>query len=514
MKFYTYIYGRTKYIDYRTLCAPSDYSMPTRFCKLISQTLNTDVVSNGNINSIRYLYAKEENKILFGIGFYNSMILEQEYHFDLSGRRNVRSFVGIIIDYEEFITMQAIPTSPNFFTELYKQYVLPLWELEDTPTNREYAKSLLNELDSEEHWLQLLDPHISECERDVPRVNFNSENGCCSFFTKQDEFHLLSMLKHCKTELVTGLNVESHVRTALTRFNVCFRNAVCDDTQVIHNVNYIVKDLEVDPKRKSEKVTSRKSSSRGASCAEVRLNRMNPKGADNEEFRNPPQRGKIEEDDDTVFDIIFRFPGRLYKNISSLWATKASEPTKKQRISTQKGLADSPKRTSVCPNNTSKPPKQTTVINTPAILENAQLVDISANDSHNEVKMHTMSLDWGDSNSIDETHAKVGGLTNKEETSIKDAPEKVDTSEIMDKLAKVEEFEITATTERGEPTEVKEISTKVEEMTVAEKKETETVLTKKSTVEATQTVETTLEENSETEGYENDESENINSWEF
>lgn len=67
MKFQTYIYGRTLNIDFREICSPQKRMSP-QTVSLVKEIINTDVISNGDINRLRYLFVRDSGRVLFGVG--------------------------------------------------------------------------------------------------------------------------------------------------------------------------------------------------------------------------------------------------------------------------------------------------------------------------------------------------------------------------------------------------------------------------------------------------------------
>ena len=154
MRFYTYIYGRTLNIDFREICtSPSGISESSK--SLIKQLLNTDVVSNGVITRQRYLFIREVNQVIFGVGIDHSKFLEKPYQTDISGRPGLRSFIGIIIHCEEFDEMDSIPVNPDFYVGLYLKQIAEVWNLDDRPKNRKILTSTYTTVMPETDWLNL-----------------------------------------------------------------------------------------------------------------------------------------------------------------------------------------------------------------------------------------------------------------------------------------------------------------------------------------------------------------------
>lgn len=223
MKCYTYIYGRTLNIDFREICSPEN-RLSEKTTKLVKELINTDVVSNGDINRLRYLFVRERQQVLFGVGFSHQQYLEKELWTDLTRRRELRSFVGIVIDKEEFEKLNAIPIDCHFFIKLYLNIIHRVWDLEDRPKNREIIISEISEYTQFENW----------CNLDG-NEEFNFNDNYCRFFSPEKENLILRSLKKCTSSLAIGFNVESHVIRAFKRFNIVIPNAICLDTQDTHD---------------------------------------------------------------------------------------------------------------------------------------------------------------------------------------------------------------------------------------------------------------------------------------
>lgn len=220
IKYYTYIFGRTLKIDFREITSPPNGKGITAKSKaLISQLINTDVASNGDINRQRYLFIREEDKVIFGIGINHQQYLENSFHTDETKKRQLRSFVGIVIDIDDFISIPSIPTNSSFFVSEYVKYIAGIWDLEDRTSNRKVLISEHAELEPQEDW----------CNLDG-NIVFNKDESICHFYTPQEEEDILHSLKNCHSSIAIGLNTESHVITAAKRFNVYIPNAICLDT--------------------------------------------------------------------------------------------------------------------------------------------------------------------------------------------------------------------------------------------------------------------------------------------
>lgn len=226
MRFYTYIYGRTLNIDFREICtSPSGISESSK--SLIKQLLNTDVVSNGVITRQRYLFIREVNQVIFGVGIDHSKFLEKPYQTDISGRPGLRSFIGIIIHCEEFDEMDSIPVNPDFYVGLYLKQIAEVWNLDDRPKNRKILTSTYTTVMPETDWLNL-----------NGSLSFNNDYTKCHFFNKNEETLVLSSLKNCSSSVMVGLNNESHVISAAKRFNDFIPNTLCEDTLCAKTISW------------------------------------------------------------------------------------------------------------------------------------------------------------------------------------------------------------------------------------------------------------------------------------
>jgi len=227
MKYYTYIYGRTLNIDFREICSP-EKGLSQNTVKLVKEIINTDVVSNGDIKRHRYLFAREREQVLFGVGFSHQQYLKEELWTDLTKKRGLRSFVGIVIDKSDFDELDAIPINIDFFIDLYLKNINCVWNLDDRQKNRKVIISDLLEFYQSETW----------CKLDG-NVEFNLNDNFCRCFSPKEEDAVLHSIKKCFSSVAIGLNVESHVTSAFRRFNTVIPNAICLDTQDKHDIQLI-----------------------------------------------------------------------------------------------------------------------------------------------------------------------------------------------------------------------------------------------------------------------------------
>lgn len=232
MKCCTYIYGRTLNIDFREICTPRG-GLSTKTVSLIEQLINTDVASNGGINRLRYLFVREPQQVLFGVGFNHCQYLDNSHWTDLTGTRKLRSFVGIVIDNEEFDRLTSIPIDYGFFVDLYLKNISSVWELEDRPKNRKVLISDTEEFVKSDTW----------CKLDGSEI-FNTNEKLCRFFAPSKEESIIRSLKNCHSSVLIGLNVESHVISAFRKFNVIIPNAMCLDTKTNYDFELVIANQE------------------------------------------------------------------------------------------------------------------------------------------------------------------------------------------------------------------------------------------------------------------------------
>lgn len=231
MEYYVYIYGRTFESDFRSICVPPIEIMDWKETEsFVKQVLNTDVLANGPLNKKRYAFYHFDKSVLFGVGFSHVSKSFQEYN-DLSNYtsdkfpRDLRSFVGIVIDSREFSRQNSMPIEDKFFYALFEKYVVPYW-------NWPEFKPWNPKISGKEHY------ENSSCDLVMDgNALFNSDKGCCKFFTERSEKTVLSSMKSCNANFITGLNVESHVISAANaKPRVQINNAVCSDTKDVHTV--------------------------------------------------------------------------------------------------------------------------------------------------------------------------------------------------------------------------------------------------------------------------------------
>lgn len=126
-KTYLYCYTRTKYIDYRhvfglsyTLCPEDVQDVFTQRIRAILN--NTD---DSNLSTPVYIFFREGNYILYGVACLNRELSTEYCNERTNGR--VRGFIGIVVDtsYEH---ISSVPLSLDFYEELYKQHIAPIWE--------------------------------------------------------------------------------------------------------------------------------------------------------------------------------------------------------------------------------------------------------------------------------------------------------------------------------------------------------------------------------------------------
>lgn len=235
MKYYPYIYCRTLNVDFRTICFPINNEIAK--CKkneiedFVKQVINTDTASNGLINDIRYAFLYQQEFVLWGIGAANKMLLPNNYSRDCKDR-TLRTFIGMLIPIDEFNSAITIPASITFFADIFNSIVVPVWNCSDNARSRQIINSTFEKYTTADVVIDL-----------QTRTNINNDRNICAFFMLANKDNLLCSLKDCKTNIVTGLNVESHIFTA-NRFSIHFNNVVCADTNIEHIEKLLVENYE------------------------------------------------------------------------------------------------------------------------------------------------------------------------------------------------------------------------------------------------------------------------------
>lgn len=235
MKYWVFIYARTFEHDFRSICIPpANIVKKDKLEEFAKQVINTDRESNGSLKNKRYAFSKFEKYILWGMGFSHEMASFKQYGLEKYERdckpRTLRSFIGIIMEYSDFHQLDFIPYDDSFFFSLFEKYVTPYW-----------------------HWPEFkgwkaINSKI-ECDNSINyglslngNVQFNNEHQNCLFFPDEEERNVLSSIKNCYTNLITGLNVESHVISAVNaESSVIINNAVCLETPQSHIIQILNK---------------------------------------------------------------------------------------------------------------------------------------------------------------------------------------------------------------------------------------------------------------------------------
>jgi hypothetical protein len=204
------------------ICKPPASILPMEmagyFERFIRQVLNTDKISNKPINAIRYSYLKQNNLVLWGIGCLNRDIgIEEEFCSDCKHRSNLRSFVGIVFDMEQDISENGVPFDTSFFKLLFDKYVVPYWNFEE----RKQWETINST------------PEVGYGKCNVvyssDSIKVNLLNDRCYIFSPNTNIQeLIASVLNKKTNLVTGLNVASHIdNAAYSKANIFINNAVC-----------------------------------------------------------------------------------------------------------------------------------------------------------------------------------------------------------------------------------------------------------------------------------------------
>lgn len=237
MNYWTYIYGRTYEKDFRTLCTPPtsivDENNRAKIECFVKEVLNTDKPSNGRIDpaTYRYTYMYFDTFILWGIAFshdserFNQFGLSDYVHDKKRQHHGVRSFIGVVLEKETFQAMDSIPLSDKLFFELFRKYVVPYWNWQEfKPWKPIFSDKETLILSESSQTIQLTN-----------LVNLNNDTNYCAFYCQENFNNIVASLKLCKTNFVSGLNVESHIIDAANNNTPVFiNNAICHNTKNIH----------------------------------------------------------------------------------------------------------------------------------------------------------------------------------------------------------------------------------------------------------------------------------------
>lgn len=219
--YYPIIYTRTFYKDFRMICKPPttviSVDLLGDFERFIRQVINTDKISNKQINTVRYSYLKKEGYILWGIGCINTEIgIPNEYGTDCKHRSRLRSFIGIIFDQSSDLKLTGVPFTSSFFKEIFESYVIPNW---DFPEHKQWK--IIDSKPLDDFSVTTIFPE------DKMQISFSHE--CCEVYAKDINIeNLIASIITKETSLVTGLNVKSHIINAYQQ-EVFIQNAICLD---------------------------------------------------------------------------------------------------------------------------------------------------------------------------------------------------------------------------------------------------------------------------------------------
>ena len=236
MNYQVYSYGRTYEKDFRTLCVPKESLVSKenliQIENFVKEVLNTDRASNGKINpqEKRYSFMCFETFVLWGIGFTHAAESFSKcglngYVHDIKRRTGIRSFVGVVIDRNTWSSIDFLPYTDDFFYELYRKYVIPSWNF---PEFQQWTPIISD--------IEYYNPVTTQCVSLHGIKQLNNDKRYCNFYSPADLWEILASLKTCQTNLITGLNVESHIETAANAKTPIFiNNAICAETVVFHS---------------------------------------------------------------------------------------------------------------------------------------------------------------------------------------------------------------------------------------------------------------------------------------
>ena len=197
-----FVYTRNRYIDYKTFFSPSEELCPKetrkKFLKEIRGVIDIETYDDP-LNTPRWLYSCSNGLLLFGVGIMNSE-LSETYNVDFANRP-VRGFFGIVLSVSN--SEICLPMDLKFFSQLYKMYIEPIWELD-----REHFQTQTIEID--------IKKFINDCTHLIYPVNkdlsLNYHNDKCVILgnvDSEDAFSNALTLGH-EISIVTGFNNKKH----------------------------------------------------------------------------------------------------------------------------------------------------------------------------------------------------------------------------------------------------------------------------------------------------------------
>lgn len=245
MEYQVYIYGRTLEKDFRTICSPNFADKELEKVEKFVKMVINDIDSEDKTDGLRYAYLFLNDKILWGIGF-NNTDMNKDYANDCKGRP-LRSFVGILIQQDDFIYVDSIPYSLDFFKRLFDKYIVPVWD------TSEYQQWNVIPSETESFWNDELNCAL------VPHLQLNNDDSSCVIHPVEDSRLMIASVKQCKTNMVTNLSNEAHiVLSDAKNGNVGFCNVSCRETSNVHTLA-----LRNKEKRSMDKTLSEHSKDRG-----------------------------------------------------------------------------------------------------------------------------------------------------------------------------------------------------------------------------------------------------------
>lgn len=245
MEYQVYIYGRTLEKDFRTICSPNFADKELEKVEKFVKMVINDIDSEDKTEGLRYAYLFLNDKILWGIGF-NNTDMNKDYANDCKGRP-LRSFVGILIQQDDFIYVDSIPYSLDFFKRLFDKYIVPVWN------TSEYQQWNVIPSETESFWNDELNCAL------VSHLQLNNDDSSCVIHPVEDSRLMIASVKQCKTNMVTNLSNEAHiVLSDAKNGNVGFCNVSCRETSNVHTLA-----LRNKEKRSMDKTLSEHSKDRG-----------------------------------------------------------------------------------------------------------------------------------------------------------------------------------------------------------------------------------------------------------
>lgn len=122
---YPFIYTATKYCDFRLVTSNSLIPIPQSIVRLFETVARTVIdAENDQLKAPNWVLMKKDGFILWGMGISNTILSKINQD---KNKRPTRGFFGFVSDSP----VGTLPYSISYFRELYRLYVLPIWDSYD-----------------------------------------------------------------------------------------------------------------------------------------------------------------------------------------------------------------------------------------------------------------------------------------------------------------------------------------------------------------------------------------------